>query len=127
MPRPAREHQQAIASLVRNYEPDGYVALPEPGVMLDEETELSPDVGFFTDLDSQPAVVVEVHRWNGRKYITSKCEQFLNYANAKEAFVYFYDVGTWMRITKGRGAKPKVEEEESHSEVLGIDLDDLLD
>lgn len=56
----------------------------------------------------------------------SIAEVFQKVSTIKESFIYNYELDRWTRFTPAKNRKPIEEEGVSYSEVIGMDLNELL-
>ncbi len=98
---------------------------PFPETMIDEsQTSPTPDILLFDNVKKQNQVIIEVTGNTGAKRDFEKVKQLMEEYGVPEGFVYNYDTGNWMKFRLYKGEDKMAP---SFSDLIGYDLDDLLD
>jgi Uma2 family endonuclease len=126
-----KEHQRIISKLTTGlgilFYHEGSIDLePLPETMIDEgQTSPVPDVSLYNNQTFQTPVIIEVCHPNGVKNDFKKVQRLIDEFDygTIEGFVYDYVNDTWQKYVRGSGVQM---EKCSYSEVLGVDLAELL-
>lgn len=127
MARPTEQHLIITRNILINwYFEKGfskYKVYQEPSVELDTpEKGYVPDIGFYENGLYTASVVIEVDTGaDGLSEARTKVPRYLDYYEVEEVFVYDYVTDEWERYTQNGASLT------SESDVLGVDLADLID
>lgn len=121
-PRPSRQHQDIIKSLLVRISTDDYYCLSEFCVDTKDLNSPAPDVVIYLDRnDRYPIIIIEITTKSEFKKICDKVRKLMtDYSQVEESFVYDYETKYWVRIVDGKS------EDTAYSSILNTDLNNFI-